>query len=671
MNSANGGNIIYHFKGDTSQLDSSIKNTKSSFGSMTKAMLTATGITKAVSAGFNLISSNMDGAIKRFDTLNQFPKVMSNLGISTDESSQAIKKMAERLSGLPTTLDQGAMAVQRFTSANGDVKKSTDIFLALNNAIIAGGAGAEIQSSALEQLSQAYAKGKMDMMEWRTIQTAMPAQLKQIAQAMGVSTEELGEMMRQGDNTKETMEKFMDTIVQLNETGIEGFANFEEQARGATGGIGTSITVMKTRVAQGITEMITAIDKGMQDNGLGKLSDLFVNIGNAIKSALIKLAPFVVNTIGFLTKEIPKVVDFLKMIAPILAPIIIGFTTFFGILKLMSIIKAITAGFAMFNAVLMANPIVAIIAGVVALVAAIVLLYNKCEWFRNLVGGIFSFIGTTIGVIVNIIKGIIDVIVNVMTAIWNVIKPIVDFIKNYILLIIAALALSLEAIYNAIKPVVDWVWNNVLQPIVNFVSNAFNTVKNIIVGAASVIKGIFDSIANAIKGAFNTVKNAVLTVFNAIKSTVSNIFHTIGNIIKAPINGIISGINAVLSMINKIKVPDWVPVIGGKGIHFNLIPKLATGTNNIEQEGLYHLHQGEAVVPKRYNPATDGLGYIQDRIDSLMGGFGVGSNVNPNSSQVVVNVQNNIEMDPLGQLVNKVKTFSGGAKNDYNWGSGL
>ena len=35
-------------------------------------------------------------------------------------------------------------------------------------------------------------------------------------------------------------------------------------------------------------------------------------------------------------------------------------------------------------------------------------------------------------------------------------------------------------------------------------------------------------------------------------------------------------------------------------------PKLETGTNNIEYEGLYHLHEGEAVVPKKYNPAMGG-----------------------------------------------------------------
>ncbi|WZU00611.1 tape measure protein [Erysipelothrix sp. D19-032] len=45
---------------------------------------------------------------------------------------------------------------------------STEMFLALNNAVLAGNAPMDMQRSALEQLSQAYAKGKPDMMEWRS-----------------------------------------------------------------------------------------------------------------------------------------------------------------------------------------------------------------------------------------------------------------------------------------------------------------------------------------------------------------------------------------------------------------------------------------------------------------------------------------------------------------------
>ena len=48
--------------------------------------------------------------------------------------------------------------------------------------------------------------------------------------------------------------------------------------------------------------------------------------------------------------------------------------------------------------------------------------------------------------------------------------------------------------------------------------------------------------------------------------------------------------------------------VTGRNLSFRdvRIPYLETGTPNIETEGLYHLHEGEMVVPRKYNPNTDG-----------------------------------------------------------------
>ena len=62
------------------------------------------------------MTNNMDDAIKRVDTMNNFPNVMKNLGIGAEDAQKSINKMSEKLKGLPTSLDAGARAVQRFTS---------------------------------------------------------------------------------------------------------------------------------------------------------------------------------------------------------------------------------------------------------------------------------------------------------------------------------------------------------------------------------------------------------------------------------------------------------------------------------------------------------------------------------------------------------------------------
>ena len=242
--------------------------------------IAANVITKAFSA----IASSMDNAVSRLDTLNNFPKVMSNLGISAEASQPAIEYMTEKLNGLPTAVDAAALAVQRFTSANGNIGASTEMFLALNNAILAGGASAEIQKSALEQMSQAYAKGKPDMMEWRTMMMAMPAQMKQVAQAMGyVNSSALGDALRSGEAS---MNDFMATIMRLNKDGVAGFKSFEEQARGATGGVQTSITNLKTAITRGLANIMDAI-------GQSNIAGFFNMIASAVGTAANFVAAFI------------------------------------------------------------------------------------------------------------------------------------------------------------------------------------------------------------------------------------------------------------------------------------------------------------------------------------------------------------------------------------------
>lgn len=241
------------------------------------------------------ILGNVDAAIKRVDTLSNYSRVMSNLGVGSVQANASIQKLSNKLIGLPTTLDDASGAVQRFTSVNSNISRSTDMFLALNNAILAGGASSEIQKSALEQLSQSYAKGKPDMFEWRSAMTAMPAQMKQVAEAMGfVNASALGEALRNGTVS---MDQFMDTIMKLNTQGINGYQSFEEQARNATGGISTSIANMRTAIVRCMSEVMNTI-------GQSNIAGFFTNIAKAINSCVPYVVAFtkvVMVAVGYLT----------------------------------------------------------------------------------------------------------------------------------------------------------------------------------------------------------------------------------------------------------------------------------------------------------------------------------------------------------------------------------
>lgn len=388
------GTLTYNTNIDTKGFQKGINDitdkTKSG-GTKMKTILGSLGIAKLVETAFNMIRNSMDDAISRLDTMNNFPKVMSNLGISAKDSQKAIDKLTQGLRGLPTTLDAGALAVQRFTSKNGDVNKSTEYFLALNNAILAGGASSEIQSTAIEQLSQSYAKGKPDMMEWRSIMTAMPAQLKQVAIAMGyIDADALGEDLREGNVS---MEEFMETLVRLDKEGTANFKSFQEQAKNATGGIRTNITNMKTAIARGVANIINSLDKALKKANLKGVGDSIKSLGETFEKALKKIAN-AISKVNFKT-----LLNVLKALIPVIGSVVAGFVAYNTVLNVINginIVKNIlsatsaligltsatnlSAGaMAIFNTIMSANPIGLAVAGITAFTVGLGLLLSKLK----------------------------------------------------------------------------------------------------------------------------------------------------------------------------------------------------------------------------------------------------------------------------------------------------
>lgn len=299
MNNAD-GYVVIGTKLDTTDFDKSLSKLQAGLESKMDSMTSTVtkkmnGMTNTVTKAFNSLKKtiiglgifslirrmfNFDDAVKRVDALNNFPRVMSNLGISAKDAEASLKRMSDALLGLPTTLDEATLAVQKFTSKNGNIKASTEMYLAANNAILAGGASAQQQATAMYQLSDAYAKGKPDVMDWRSMMTAMPAQLKQVAIAMGyIDADQLGQALRSGSAS---MNEFMVTMIKLNKQGVNGFKSFDEQARNSTGGIATSLRNLKTTFTRAFADILNAV-------GQSNIAAFF----DKIKNAIIRVTPYI------------------------------------------------------------------------------------------------------------------------------------------------------------------------------------------------------------------------------------------------------------------------------------------------------------------------------------------------------------------------------------------
>lgn len=128
------------------------------------------------------------------------------------------------------------------------------------------------------------------------------------------------------------------------------------------------------------------------------------------------------------------------------------------------------------------------------------------------------------------------------------------------------------------------------------------------------IKGVLSGIIDFIGGVFT---GNWARAWNGVKNIFSNIVSGFAGIFKAPINAIISGINSFIGGLNKIKIPNWVPGIGGKGFNISKIPKLAEGAVVSKATPAIFGEAGtEAVIPLQRN--TKGLDLIAQKISERL-----------------------------------------------------
>ena len=233
------------------------------------------------SKAMDTIGSSISSAVSRADQMNNFSKVMKNLGYSSEDAAKSIKKISDSLDGLPTTSSAMTGMVQQLAPLTSNLDEATTISLAFNNAMLAGGASTMEQENALAQYTQMLSAGTVDMAAWRSIQAAMPGQLNQVAEAMmgaGHNANDLYEAMKDGTYS---FDDFNQAIVDLNQNGFGQYASFAQQAKDATQGIGTAIENVKNRVAKAVQKVVEAFGVENIAGAINGFSSQFGKIGDA------------------------------------------------------------------------------------------------------------------------------------------------------------------------------------------------------------------------------------------------------------------------------------------------------------------------------------------------------------------------------------------------------
>lgn len=194
-----------------------------------------------------------------------------------------------------------------------------------------------------------------------------------------------------------------------------------------------------------------------------------------------------------------------------------------------------------------------------------VAVFNTFISILQTVGGVFgefiAFIDANVKpVIETLFKFIVEEVLPQIASAFVEWGPTITGIIQSIWTVVQTVGTAVMGIIQALMPTIQ-----------SLISVGLETIKSVVGGALTAIQGLLDVFAGIFTGNWSQVWEGVKGIF-------SGVWESIKGIAKGAMNGIISIINGLIGGLNKLKIPDWVPGIGGQGINIPLIPQFAKGT---------------------------------------------------------------------------------------------
>lgn len=221
------------------------------------------------------------------------------------------------------------------------------------------------------------------------------------------------------------------------------------------------------------------------------------------------------------------------------------------------------------------------------IVSVLPVLFNLLAQILPLIGNIIEavlpvliqLVQTLVPIIMQVIEAVLPVLQQLLEALMPLISQIIESVLPVVIDMITTVVSALQPLIDAILPVLQQILQ-ALMPIIQAVAELFG---NVLGAAINAISGVLDGLTKILGGLIDFI-TGVFTgnweqAWEGIKSIFGGIWEAIKSIGTGVINGIISVINTVIGGLNMLKIPDWVPGIGGKGINIPLIPTLAKGSD--------------------------------------------------------------------------------------------
>lgn len=344
------------------------------------------------------------------------------------------------------------------------------------------------------------------------------------------------------------------TVFQMVKNHLEEIRGFIQKT------FGDEALAVFDKVVEVVTNIGNTIKGVFSDGNIGaardKIQEIFGDKGVAVFDTLVKVLGVVKNAVSdvvaFVTEHIVPVAE--QIFTVLVTQIIPGIVSV--IQAAAPTIMAIIQSIADFIGAII--PVIAsFIAGLMPIISEIINFIST--YVLPIISEVFTFItGTVLPIISAAIQAILPVVVQVLST------------------LLPAIQTAVTTIWNVVSPIIQGILSAiqfVMPTILSIIQTVIGTITGVIQGLMSVLSGIITFITGVFTGNWSQA-------WEGIKNIFSGIFEAIVSVCKGVINGIISAVNVVIRGLNKLKVPDWVPGIGGKGINISEIPMLAKGSKN-------------------------------------------------------------------------------------------